>query len=282
MKKSISFTLILVLFISIADLVAGDLELIKERSFKISPGKNLRLETSSGDAVISSWDKDEIYVKVYGNRKAKDKMEFRFRNDENSVEIIAKREGSFFNWFSFSGVRVKFEIKVPSSFNIKVSTSGGDILSSDISGKLDFSTSGGDIRFKNTKGIFDVSTSGGDISGLDFTGNLEASTSGGDIKLNGRDSRIDAETSGGDIYLDYSGENLGINLSTSGGDIEIRLPHDFNASAKLHTSGGDISCNLTANNAKKISSTKFDADLNQGGKRLLAETSGGDITVRKK
>jgi DUF4097 and DUF4098 domain-containing protein YvlB len=282
MKKRISFTFfILIIIAACSNLFAGNLKVIKERTFEISPGKDLKVDASSGDVLISSWDKDEVYIKILGNEKAEDQMKFDFYNNENKVEVIAKREHWLFDWFS-SGVKVRFEIKVPIKFNIKARTSGGDVYTTNTSGNLDISTSGGDIKFENVSGVFDVSTSGGDISGWNFHGDLNASTSGGDINLKGGDSKINASTSGGDIYLAYDGKNEGIDLSTSGGDIQIKLPEDFNASAKMHTSGGEISCDLTANRAKKISSTKFEADLNQGGNPLLVETSGGDISVLKK
>lgn len=276
----------------------SDLETIHEKTFSIQPGKDLKVETSSGDVQVTSWDKPQVYIKVLGNEKAKEKVDFKFNNDENEVSVIAKREGSFFNWFS-SGIKIRFEIKVPSEFNSRISTSGGDIMLGDIRGNNWLRTSGGDVWVKNTDGVLkistsggeinlnsnsgelNVSTSGGDIKARDFKGDISASTSGGDIYLKGSDSKIYAETSGGDITLDYTGENKGINLETSGGDIQIKLPADFNASASMHTSGGDIECDLTANNAKKISSSRFEADLNNGGARLSARTSGGDITVRK-
>jgi DUF4097 and DUF4098 domain-containing protein YvlB len=280
-KKTTILFCILFLSIAYINLFAGGLKVIKEKSFQISPGKNLKVETSSGDVLVSSWDKNEVYIKILGNQKAEDKVTFDFYNDNDKVEVVAKREHSFFGWFS-SGIKMRFEIKVPVNFNEKIKTSGGDVYTKNISGNLNVSTSGGDINLENANGIFDLSTSGGDISGMNFQGNLDASTSGGDINLRGTDSKIDASTSGGDIYLDYKGMNKGIELSTSGGDIQIRLPHDFNASAKMHTSGGDISCQLTANNAKKISSSRFEADLNEGGNPLYAETSGGDIDILEK
>jgi hypothetical protein len=275
----------------------GNLKVIHEKTFEISPGKDLRLDVSVGDVVITSWDKPQVYVKILGNKKAMEKMDFSFDNDENYVEIIAKKEG-FFNFWG-SGISLRFEINVPSSFNNEVHTSGGDIRLFSVKGKnllntsggiifvkntegeLNISTSGGDIVLDNNKGNMEASTSGGNIEGKDFLGNLYVSTSGGNISLKGSNSKIMAETSGGNISLEYEGPNKGIELSTSGGNIMVKLPSDFNASALMSTSGGDISCNLTANNAKKISSTKFEADLNNGGNRLIVKTSGGDIVVEK-
>jgi DUF4097 and DUF4098 domain-containing protein YvlB len=275
-----------------------DLQVLHEKTYKISSGKALKLETDQGDVMITSWDKQEVYIKVLGNEKAKEKMDFRFEGSEDEVKIKARREGGFFNFFS-SGIRLRFEIKVPSDFNNyastsggdvrlggvkgnnKLSTSGGDISIKGTSGKMDASTSGGDVSLEGSEGELELSTSGGDITAQDFKGNLSVSTSGGDIHIKGSNAKITAETSGGDITLEYSGTNKGIDLETSGGDIHIMLPSDFNASAKLYTSGGDISSEFKGNNAVKISSSKFEADLNNGGARLSARTSGGDIVLKK-
>jgi DUF4097 and DUF4098 domain-containing protein YvlB len=275
----------------------GNLETIQEKTFQIQPGKNLKVEASTGDVQITTWDKSEVYIKILGNDNAREKVAFSFNNNDDEVTVIAKREGSFFSWFS--GIKIKFEIKVPAEFNTNINTSGGDIMLGDIRGNNLLKTSGGDVWAKHTDGILkistsggeinldsnsgemNVSTSGGDIKARDFAGDISASTSGGDIFLKGSDAKIYAETSGGDVVLEYTGENKGIELETSGGDIQIKLPSNFNASANMHTSGGEIECDLTANNAKRISSTSFEADLNSGGEELTVKTSGGDIMVKK-
>ena len=277
-----------------------ELSLLHEKTFATSPGKLLKIEAQSGSVKVETWDKNDVYVKVLGNDKAKEKLEFKFEEEDWGVYISAKKKGGFwsFNWGKSPHVR--FEIMVPKSYNAKVSTSGGNIgiknLTGNIEGKTsggdlklydnvgntNASTSGGDIIIKNNKGNTKASTSGGDISVVDFNGDLEVATSGGDIEMKGGNARIDASTSGGDVKLDYWGENLGIDLSTSGGDIDVFLPVDFSAKANLKTSGGDISCDLSTNNVIKISSSRFEADLNKGGKSLICRTSGGDIQVRKK
>ena len=273
-----------------------NLPLLQEKTFQISPGKTLELSTSGGNVEISTWDKNEVHVKIYGNERAKSKVEFIFNNSEDRVEVTAKTRNSFLG-FGNSGIKMKFEVMVPSNFNPRIHTSGGNIKLADLNGNPELKTSGGNISVRNTSGNIRtntsggeievekisgnsrLSTSGGNISVKDFTGDLDVNTSGGNIHLQGRDSKIHAETSGGDIHLEYMGQNQGIDLRTSGGNVSIELPADFNASAYLSTSGGRISCNFTANKAVKISSTKFEADINNGGNQLIAKTSGGDIRV---
>lgn len=274
------------------------LKVIHDKTFPISAGNDFKLETSLGDVIISSWDKNEVRVKILGNSKAKEKVEFNFTDSDQMIEVEAKYDWSLFTMFR--GVKLRFEIQVPRKFNIDATTSGGDIKLQNIKGKIltrtsggdislndldgniNVSTSGGDITFNSTYGDINMSTSGGDITGNKFTGHLEVSTSGGDISLLGSESKINGSTSGGDISLDYSGQNLGIELTTSGGDITAKLPKEINASAVMSTLGGDIKSEFTGNNAIKISSSKFEADINQGGKSLILKTSGGDIVVKKK
>ncbi len=308
MQKISLISLFFIFFIFLSVNAAGcsyremddeELKILHEKTFQIAPGNLFTLEASSGDVLITTWDKSEVYIKVLGNDKAKEKVEFNFTGDQKEVKVTAKREGNTFNWFS-KGISLRFEVKVPKQFNNTVNTSGGDIRMADVEGTTNIRTSGGDISLKrltgnlragtsggdinveNTSGDINVSTSGGDITGIDFKGDIEATTSGGDIQLKGSDSRIEAETSGGDVDLIYTGENKGISLSSSGGDITANVPADFNAYAKFSTSGGDVSCNLSTNNVVKISSSRFEADLNKGGNSFTVKTSGGDITVRKK
>jgi DUF4097 and DUF4098 domain-containing protein YvlB len=274
------------------------LKVIHDKTFPISPGNDFKLDASSGDVMISSWDKNEVHVKILGNDKAKEKVEFNFNESEQMIEVEAKYDWSLF--MMIKGIKLRFEIQVPKEFNIEAYTSGGDMKLQNVKGKVALktsggdinlagldgtvgvSTSGGDIVFNNTYGELNYSTSGGDIKGSKFSGKLEVSTSGGDINLSGSDTKIEASTSGGDISLEYSGQNQGIELTSSGGDISVKLPKDFNASADMSTLGGDIKSDFTGNNAVKISSTKFEADINSGGNSLILKTSGGDIVVKKK
>lgn len=274
------------------------LKVIHDKTFTISPGNDFKLDASSGDIVISSWNKNEVHVKILGNDKAKEKVEFNFNESSDMIEVEAKYDWSFF--MMIKGVKLRFEVQVPSEFNIDAvtaggdiklqkvkgkiitKTSGGDITTSDLNGKIEISTSGGDISCSNINGDINLATPGGDIKAGKFSGTLYASTSGGDIQLAGSDARINGSTSGGDISLDYSGQNQGIELSTSGGDISVKLPKDFNASADISTLGGDLKIDFTGNNAVKISSSKFEADINNGGNSLILKTSGGDIVVKKK
>jgi len=238
-----------------------DTKTIYEKSYKISPDKKLVLNTDTGDIQITPWDKSEVYIKVIGNDRAAEKFTYDFNASSEEVSVNVEKKGG---WSWLSNINLKFEIKVPYNFNVYANTAGGD------------------IKIGGVKGDINLKTSGGDIWADRFEGNFIAKTSGGNINLFCNNAKIEANTSGGDIELEYSGINQGIELKTSGGDIDIKVPADFNAKAELKTSGGDVDCNLTLNDIKKLSETKIDANINKGGKPLIAVTSGGDVTVYKK
>lgn len=265
MKKFLTIALLLIItsFSSSWALnqIKKDLQLIHHKTFKIEPGKFLTLSTESGYVEITPWNRNEIEVKIYGNENAKEKYDFYFDADNQSVKIQGERKKK---WNFFSNLRLKYEIKVPAKFNLKISTAGGDIKVGGVDGEISLNTSGGDIWTDRV------------------SGSLKLNTSGGDIKIFSDDASIDAKTSGGDITLEYTGKNKGIELRTSGGDIDINLPSDFNAKVELSTSGGNVSCNFKLNNIEKMSRTKIFGDINNGGNKLIATTSGGDIEVRSK
>jgi hypothetical protein len=299
--KKILLILLIALFGSAfsTNIFADNLKLIKEKSISVKPNETLVIDASGADIKIDSWNKDEVYVKIFGNRKAEQKMEFTIERTGDGVEVIAKREGSwFFNWGG--GYSVRIEAMIPASFNNNVETSGGDILIQNVNGQFKLDTSGGDVDLKNTGGELkvrtsggdiillkhtgnsDVSTSGGDIHTKELTGDLIASTSGGDIRIEVNNGKISTKTSGGDIEIKYTGNNKGLYASTSGGDIKLFVPSTFQATVDFETSGGDIDCNFSNYKATKVTRSRLKGEFNGGGESVICKTTGGDIDINDK
>lgn len=297
----LNYFLGLVLFVTLMSsfVYADDLRLIREKTFQVKDWENVYVNASGADVRVESWDKQEVYVKIFANRRAEEKMNFDLYQEGEVVKVIAKRRGSIFNWFG-GGLSVRIEIIAPKNYNPHVETSGGDISVANMNGGFKLNTSGGDVTLKNTNGKVRVETSGGDISLAAHKGEMQLSTSGGDIKckqtkgdlnaetsggdiiLETSEGKVNAETSGGDIKIDYSGANLGLNASTSGGQVHVKIPGDFKANVHLETSGGGISNNFNNSRSEKVKRGEVDALFNGGGPKLNLETSGGDIIVDQK
>ena len=128
----------------------------------------------------------------------------------------------------------------------------------------------------HSKGDLVLETSGGDIIGEDVTGTTRVETSGGSIKLTKADGALHASTSGGDIHVELA-DNKGIDLSTSGGNIVVKLPKSITANVNAETTGGEVSCDFPFSG--KLQEGSLHGKINGGGESLKLETSGGDIVI---
>ena len=278
-----------------SSILAGDLKLIHDKKFEASNGGILNLKSAVGDVNIQSWSNSEVSVKVFGNEKAAKELEFSFSKTGQVIKIKAEKESiNPFKWLN--NVALRYEIKVPKEFQVEIFTAGGDVNIDEINGKFDVNTSGGDIKMQNNLGNIFLKTSGGDIEVKNHKGNVNAETSGGDIKMqivgnvncstSGGDidlitenGKVIASTSGGDVTLKYWGENKGIELGTSGGDIKCLIPSSTKANVELRTFGGEINLDFSNSSTTKIKSSRYEGKFNGGGAELICKTSGGNISV---
>ncbi len=270
-----------------------------EKQFSVSEGGKIYVEADEGTVEIKSWDKKEvsIVVDIDGSDSRAGKYSVDFKQDGNTVSVIGKlRDKSFFHWH-MGNLNVRYTIMTPRKFSAEVKTSGGDVeiaklegqidLSTsggnmrmdDITGDVSSSTSGGDIEANNINGRLQVETSGGNIRSTVVTGNFEGHTSGGDVVVEQVNGRVRASTSGGNIRLKVNGDNQGIDVETSGGDIDIYVKENIAATIDAQTTGGSVDCDLPIAVRGKVKESELHGKINGGGNPIKAETSGGSIRI---
>lgn len=161
----------------------------------------------------------------------------------------------------------------------EIRTSGGDLVASTITGELNAETSGGNVRLQQINGATRANTSSGDVKAANIRGDVELQSSGGNINATAIDGRIRAGTSGGNVEAELLGANRGIEVTSSGGDIVLRVPKNIGAVVNASTSGGSVSSELpmsaTVSGERRLSGT-----INGGGEAIQARTSGGNIRLR--
>ncbi len=268
-------------------------------SFAVQKGAALRVDTDLGNVRVSGGDADSVLVSVHVRGREEDVEDFvvKFNQTGQGVEVRARyrdNEGWHFDWHDFD---VQFDIVVPNEFNLKLETSGGDIAVTNLRGMVGGGTSGGDITLTGITGDVRVETSGGDIVLKEITGTIATETSGGDIDGTALRGDVSVETSGGDIDLrevrgktvaSTSGGNvrlelleyLGIDASTSGGNIVVRLPGSASADIDAESHSGSVNCDFPI--LGRLDDGSVNGTINGGGPKLKAETSGGNISIRKK
>jgi hypothetical protein len=241
---------------------------VTSKSFTVTKGGMLEADVRVGDFRISTWDKNEVSIKVTGLDK-EDLEDLEMTQTGNTVHIeFGGRGGDWGDWHR----NVHYAISLPSQFDLDIRTSGGDIEITDkISGKIKGKTSGGNIKLSDVTGTVDMNTSGGDIRTGNIQGDAELHTSGGNIEIGKVNGEIVVNTSGGDIRVESVGKSL--RAKTSGGNIEIG---DVGGDATVSTAGGDIKVGKVSGGAS-LSTAGGNVELRSASGTVTARTAGGDI-----
>lgn len=318
--RQLTFALVAVLFMTTSAMAAGD---TIRKGFNVAAGGTLRLDGGIGDIKIVTGGTGvaiEVIRKASGRRGEERLREHRidFKQSGNDVVITSDYDNDWSNWLRFSDdYEVQWNIRVPSTYNVEVKTSGGGIDLADIGGTVDARTSGGGIKTGRLSGTATLKTSGGSIrvgganSALvahtsggsidigDTTGTVEAQTSGGSIKLARVGGKVIARTSGGGIRVE---DAMGsVDASTSGGSITARLSRQPHGDSRLATSGGSVTVNIAGGMNLELDARSSGGDvtsdlpitvqgaqddnalrgrIGNGGPKLVLRSSGGGIRVR--
>ena len=267
MKQNLLLTIILTLaFVGAARAhgAEGD-NTATSKTFTVTKGGTLEVSTSGGDIRITTWDKNEVSVKVRGiDEYEEDSDHLKIGQTDNTVRVET--------WGSFNDAR--FEISIPTEFNLDLRTSVGAIeIRGNLKGHLEGTTSAGDIRLGNVGGEIDMRTSGGDIRTGKIEGTGTLKTSGGDITIESTSGQLDIHTSGGEISIGDVGKSL--KASTSGGNITLG---DVGGEADVSTSGGNITAGKISGTAT-LKTAGGDVELHGANGTVIAKTSGGNVTL---
>ncbi|MDI6766513.1 MAG: DUF4097 family beta strand repeat-containing protein [Bacteroidota bacterium] len=249
-----------------------------EQTFNVQPDGKLIIDADIGNISVTGGDVHEVSVQIYveGSDEQIKKYNIKFDQDGNTVKIKGNYKRRHINLFQTDWLDVQFDIKIPNNFNLDIQTSGGNITVTNVNGNINGETSGGNIEILNVDGDIRMETSGGNVVVKQASGKLFLETSGGNIELKNIDGKLNASTSGGNIYASAI-SNMGIDLSTSGGNITVELPKTITADVRAETSGGDVSCDLEFSGKIKDGSMK--GKIGGGGNMIRLETSGGDIVI---
>ncbi len=272
-------------------------ELLKEINVPSESGKNTIVNSFSGNITVSSWESNEVSMKVFGNIDVKDRISLEATDLNSGVKLDCKESGPVIcSDDNDANYNLNIELIVPKDQNVSIKTGSGNLVAQNINGKIKLTTGGGNIEAKeisdniyaitgggnikvdNDKGDINLITGGGNITVIDFKGAVTALTEGGNIDLKGSNAAVNASTAGGNITLDYFGSNYGVILNSESGDINLDLPSDFKADLNLLTEDGRISSELAKEKNKNFLVTPF----NGGGKKLYCLTATGNIKLNIK
>lgn len=269
-RKNLGALFSILMLLAAAGIASGYPQGSIQKSFDVSPGGTLILESDIGSIDVQTHMNDRVDVTIkqevrsLSRRRAEDIIkDFHVSFDKQGNDVIIRAEFHKDSWRRFWGnltnsLRVKFEVSVPEMYNCRLRTSGGSIDVADVEGDVNARTSGGSLHFTEIAGAIEGRTSGGSIHVDTATGPVIAKTSGGTIHIRDIEGRIEADTSGGRIHIERARGT--VEADTSGGSIIIEAAED---SINADTSGGSITASL----------------IGQPHSECRMKTSGGSITV---
>jgi hypothetical protein len=146
---------------------------------------------------------------------------------------------------SFCGV--SYTVRVPAHVAVIVTSSGGGVRVSDLSGSVDISSSGGGVRATGVTGTLRMRSSGGGVTGDALrTPDVDASSSGGGVRLTFAiaPTTVRAQSSGGGVTVEVPNtpETYRLDATSSGGGVSTSVRSDptSSRSIEVRSSGGGV------------------------------------------
>jgi DUF4097 and DUF4098 domain-containing protein YvlB len=235
---------------------ATTLEETFDQTYAFAPGDFLELDNTNGNVYIEVWDRDEIQivatkkVKVGSSDKAEAAMQ-ELKVDVHPSSggirvdtIYPKRRDT---WFSSISLSVRYEIKMPSSANLDVTTTNGNIKVAGVSGDLDIGTTNGNVHVRDSGGRLNAHTTNGSIS-----------------------AELTEVSAGEDMVF-----------RTTNGGINLAIPPGTQADLTARTTNGSIRTDFPITVQGTFSKNRLEGELNGGGGSIELRTTNGSIEIEE-
>lgn len=186
----------------------------ESNSFNVSGTPRVRVETFDGAINVHAWDKSEVMytatkraadaremqgIKLVAQGAGGSAVTLRADFDKAHARAYEERNGRVVSFSS--NASVEFDVYVPRSATLFVSTGDGRVRVEGVSGELDVRTGDGAIDVTGARGRLRAETGDGRILVEGFDGDAEARTGDGRITLDGNFRTLAAHTGDGTISL---------------------------------------------------------------------------------
>ena len=266
------------------DNVPGDLMI--ERGFDFDAGQSLVVDVGDADLVVNTGRQGSTEIRIYlaGRNMSRardyfDRQNFSVSENSQGVVVRTQRDRSLnWTWGRTGSARITVVADIPTTANVDLVTSDGDIDLGDVEGEVSVRTSDGDLQFATIRSSsVSLRSSDGDITGdVIVAGAVHIKTSDGDLRLRQIEAEsIEAGTNDGDIFV---GASFGdASIRTSDGDIEI--DHMEGRALSARTSDGDITVDEVVAGKAMLHSSDGNIKIARAEGSIDATTSDGDIRV---
>ncbi len=228
------------------------------KAFTVNGSPRVNVSTFDGSVVVHGWDKSEVSYTATKRADTEDalkQMVVQAEQTGSGISVVAlsdnERDGT-----------VSFEVWVPRSATLHVSSDDGSLKLDGVSGDITLRTGDGSIQVSDGKGQLQVNTGDGSITVMKFDGGLDARTGDGSIRLDGNFNAVSARTGDGSISLSVP--------STSNFTVET------NADGDVTNEGLSLTEDIAP--SRRVKRWRVGA----GGKVFVLNTGDGQITIRSR
>lgn len=322
--KMFSMIVMLTTLLSLTGFTKDDQPTIT-KTFDLNQPGTLNAESSGGGVTVETHDQPKVVIEAFvrknGNILAptdplvKEVLEaFDLDFSKNGTVITAKVERKLRMNF-WNNVGISLTITVPKEMSCNVSSSGGGVKISGVSGTHHFSSSGGGVHLENVTGTTEAKSSGGGVHATNQNGDVRLSSSGGGVSLDDGKGSVYAQSSGGGVSLKnihgnveasssggsvhVSGEAASVRAKSSGGGVHAEI-RSLSKELYLESSGGGVDAviyngktmgldldlnsdrvNIELQNfSGKSEKNRVKGSMNNGGIPVYMHSSGGNVNVR--
>ncbi len=173
---------------------------IVDRTVAASPGEtiSISLRSSGGGVTICSWNQSQVRVRGVVSGTLARQTEVLIARVGGGVElrtITPEHRGDWIN-------RNRFEIWVPTRFNVNISSAGGGLSISGVEGRFSGNTGGGEITLDHVSGRAELATGGGEVSVTNSNLEGSVSTGGGRAVVQNTSGRVSVTSGSGPVIRD--------------------------------------------------------------------------------
>ena len=224
-----------------------------DTTFRFLSNGIVDLTSTSGDIVVTGWNRDEVRVRASTERG-------RLHWDVSSSRVTIETE-------SLRGHTgdTRYELSVPQGARVVMHSSSGDLTVKGTRGAVDLTSTGGDVHVEDASGRIELGTINGDVIASNLDGEVRATSVSGAIELTNVDARVvHVESTSGDLVL-HGVKSRDVSASTVNGEIEYQGTIDGNGQYEFHSHSGDVTLDLPSTPSARFSVETFSGELDAGG-----------------
>jgi putative adhesin len=167
---------------------------------------------------------------------------------------------------------------------VRIVTAGGNVRAEGPEGRGDANWSVSfEIQVPRTA-LLTLTTNNGGISIEDFQGTAKFRARNGGVSLNNVSGDIRGETTNGGVTIDLTGERwdgAGLDVETRNGGIRMTMPEHYSAALETGTTNGRVNIDFPVAVQGQFGRS-VSATLGAGGAKIRAVTTNGGVTIRRR